>query len=117
MAGSPTLEESNLRKEGSDPRTVGTWKGTTRTPGCHPEETASQLPLVSGKRYSQISVGCLSAQRRGGEEQGGARHGVKWLAVSFVVARLRCIRYSSFSTLPRPYFVGVESLLHPRGLV
>ena len=44
VAGSPTLEESNLR---DDPKTEQMTKGTTRTPGWHPEETASQLPLNS----------------------------------------------------------------------
>ena len=40
--------------------------GTTRTPGWHPEETASQLPLVNEKRYPQFSVGGMSPQRGGG---------------------------------------------------
>ena len=53
-------------QKGGDPRAGHPTKGTTRTPGWHPEEKEAQLPLVSEKRYSQISVGCVSAQRRGG---------------------------------------------------
>ena len=49
--------------KGGDPRTDHAIKGTTRTPGWHPEEKEAQLPLVS-KRYSQTSVG--SAQKGGG---------------------------------------------------
>ena len=41
------LEESYLSKKGGDPRTVQ--EGTTRTPGWHPEETATQLP----QQYAQ----------------------------------------------------------------
>ena len=47
VAGSFTLEESNLREKGTDPKTDQMTKGTTRTPGWHPEETASHLPLYS----------------------------------------------------------------------
>ena len=39
-----------------DPGTDQVTKGTTGTPGWHPEETASQLPLVS-ERFSRTSVG------------------------------------------------------------
>ena len=49
-------------QKGGDPSTGHPTKGTTRTPGWHPEEKEAQLPLVSEKRYSQISVGCVSAQ-------------------------------------------------------
>ena len=52
--------------KGSDPRTGHPTKGTTRTTGWHPEEKEAQLPLVSEKRYSQISVGCVCAQMGGG---------------------------------------------------
>ena len=58
-------DNGGTSKKGGDPRTVHAKKGT-RTPGWHRKEKEAQLPLVSEKRYSQISVGCMSAQRGGG---------------------------------------------------
>ena len=43
----PTLEENSQSQKGDDPKTDQITKGTTRTLGWHPEETASQLPLYS----------------------------------------------------------------------
>ena len=44
------------RAEGGGPGTGHPTKGTTRTPGWHPERKEAQLPLVS-ERYSLTSVG------------------------------------------------------------
>ena len=44
VAGSPTLEESNLRQKGDDPRTDQRKGVHSYLPGWHPKETASKLP-------------------------------------------------------------------------
>ena len=44
-------------------------------PGWQPKETPSWLPLVSKKRYSQISAGSVSAHKGGGPKDPSVRRG------------------------------------------
>ena len=59
-------------RKGGDPKTDQ--EGTTRTPGWHPEENATQVPET--KRYSRISVHQRSAKGRDPRTLASWRH---WL--------------------------------------
>ena len=74
LATCPRWNESNRKKEGRRPEEP-TKRGRGRlVPRAGiPKRLRPKLPLVSGKRYSQISVGCLSAQRGGGPKDPGVR--------------------------------------------
>ena len=78
---------TSARKKGGDPRTGQTRKGTTRTPGWHPEETASQLPILS---------------KRQGEDSRNLALRRHWLPQ--VVAATAGVRrrWTTTSRLPRP---------------
>ena len=70
-----------------DPKTDHAIQGTTRTPGWHPEETTSYLPLVS-KRYSRTSAGV--APRRGDPKTCVKRKGPENPGVAAPLAAAGC---------------------------